>query len=159
MHRPIPHQRHHGALVGRPDPRPRVRDDVRRSTYRLGPPTSCSHATQCENGHVNSAHIESVAALGDRDFVAAPLMEGEQSNVRVIRIAPGQALPPHRHGQSDLMLYVVAGTGELETASGPSPFSAGTLACFRGDEELRVRNVDTTRLTLLAFLAPKFATS
>jgi hypothetical protein len=55
-------------------------------------------------GHVNSAHIESVAALGDRGFVAAPPLEGEQSNVRVIRIARGQALPPHRHGQSDLML-------------------------------------------------------
>lgn len=92
-------------------------------------------------------------------FVAKPLLEGTQSNVRIIRLAPGQALPPHRHGQSDLMLYVVEGEGELETPAGVAPFAAGALAFFRGDEELRVRNPGTAGMTLLAFLAPKFAAS
>jgi len=39
------------------------------------------------------------------------------------------------------------------------PFSAGSLAFFRGDEELRVRNPGVSELALLAFLAPKFAAS
>ena len=91
-------------------------------------------------------------------FLARPLLEGAQSNVRIIRLAGGQALPPHRHGESDLMLYAVEGAGVLDTDTGVIPFGAGDLASYSGDEELRVRNTGTIEMTLLAFLAPKFAT-
>ncbi len=92
-------------------------------------------------------------------FVAQPFIEGAHANVRLIRLAPGQVLPSHRHGQSDLFLFAVEGEGELETEEGIVPFAAGSLAYYRGDEELRARNAGATGLTLLAFLAPKFATS
>ncbi len=38
-------------------------------------------------------------------FVAGPLLDGTQSNMRVIRLSPGQTLPPHTHSASDLMIY------------------------------------------------------
>jgi hypothetical protein len=37
-------------------------------------------------------------------------------------------------------------------------FVEGDLACYSGNEELRVRNTAAVEMTLLAFLAPKFAT-
>ena len=89
-------------------------------------------------------------------LVAAPLLDGTQSNVRLIRLSPGQSLPPHTHGASDLMLFVVEGSGVLETADGTEALAAGTLAYYRGDEELRVANDGGAGLTLLAFLAPPF---
>lgn len=89
-------------------------------------------------------------------FVAEPLLDGTQANVRIIRLSPGQALPPHTHGTSDLMLFAVEGEGTLETDGGDVPFPTGTLAHFRGDEELRVSNRGSAGLTLLAFLAPPF---
>jgi uncharacterized cupin superfamily protein len=101
---------------------------------------------------------EAVGANPDGIF-AMPLLEGNHSNVRIIRLGPGRALPPHRHAVSDLMLFVVAGTGELEQPAGSVPFAAGALAYYAGDEELHVRNVGTVELTMLAFLAPKFAAS
>jgi len=104
------------------------------------------------------AHLEDVEHAADGTFLARPLLEGDQSNVRIIRLAVGQALPPHRHGNSDLMLYVADGEGELDTPAGPVPFERGALAFFRGEEELRVRNSGQLEMTLLAFLAPKFAT-
>ena len=88
--------------------------------------------------------------------VAEQLLEGTQSNVRVIRLSPGQVPPPHRHGLSDLMLYAVEGEGILETNGGTVGFAAGSLAFYPGDEELRVSNEGRTGLTLLAFLAPPF---
>jgi quercetin dioxygenase-like cupin family protein len=88
--------------------------------------------------------------------VAEPFLDGSQSNVRVIRLSPGQALPPHTHGVSDLMLYAVEGEGVLTTPDGPVSFGAGSLAFYRGDEELRLANQGTTGLTLFAFLAPPF---
>jgi len=89
-------------------------------------------------------------------FVAIPFLDGAQCNVRLIRLSPGQALPPHRHGHSELMLYVVEGSGVLETAGGLLDFAAGALARYSGDEELRVRNTGAAGMTLLAFLAPPF---
>lgn len=57
------------------------------------------------------------------------------------------------------MLYAAIGEGELDLTEGPVPLVTGSLAFFRGEEELRVRNTGTSDLTLLAFLAPKFAVS
>jgi hypothetical protein len=57
------------------------------------------------------------------------------------------------------MLFSAAGEGELDVPEGAVPFGAGSLAFYRGDEELQVRNIGSAELTLLAFLAPKFAAS
>jgi len=89
-------------------------------------------------------------------WVAQPFLEGSQSNVRLIRLSPGQALPPHTHGSSDLMIFAVEGDGTLDTDHGTVRLAAGSLAFYRGDEELRVANTGQTGLTLLAFLAPPF---
>lgn len=89
-------------------------------------------------------------------FVAAPFLEGTLCNARVIRLAPGQALPPHTHAPSELMLFVVEGDAMLRTDDGPVGFGAGSLARYSGTEELRVDNPGTSPVTLLAFLAPPF---
>jgi quercetin dioxygenase-like cupin family protein len=88
--------------------------------------------------------------------VAQPFIEGAQCNVRVIRLSPGQVLPAHTHGSSDLMLFAVEGEGTLDTDGDAIRFRAGSLAYYRGDEELRVANTAQTGLTLLAFLSPPF---
>lgn len=88
--------------------------------------------------------------------VAVGILSGTHSNVRMIRLSPGQVLPPHTHDSSDLFLYVTEGVGQLDTPNGPVPFASGDLAHYRGDEELRVTCSGTTGMTLLAFLAPIF---
>jgi len=61
-------------------------------------------------------------------FVAEPLLDGSQSNVRVIRLSPGQTLPTHTHATSDLMLYAVEGSGTLHDHGDPVAFDEGSLA-------------------------------
>ena len=89
-------------------------------------------------------------------FVVAPLLDGTQSNARVIRLSPGQTLPTHTHSTSDVMIYIVEGSGTLDIDGAPVAFVAGSLAFFRGDEELSLANTGTAGLTALAFLAPPF---
>ncbi|MEX2278709.1 MAG: cupin domain-containing protein [Acidimicrobiia bacterium] len=90
-------------------------------------------------------------------FVAEELLEGGSCNVRIIRLAPGQDLPPHRHTPSELMLYVAEGDAQLDTDDqGVIPFPAGLLARYEGSEELRVSNRGSEPVTLLAFLTPPF---
>lgn len=97
-----------------------------------------------------------IASYDDDRFVAVGVLSGTHSNVRMIRLGPGQALPPHTHGSSDVFLYVVEGTGELDTPDGLVAIAPGDLAQYRGDEELRVANTAEVGMTLLAFLAPVF---
>ena len=100
--------------------------------------------------------LSDAPAYDSNRVVAQPFLEGSQSNVRLIRLSPGQALPPHTHGLSDLMIFAVEGEGTLDTDDGAVPFGAGSLAFYRGDEELRVANKGQAGLTLLAFLSPPF---
>lgn len=101
----------------------------------------------------------SVFPFDTERVVAGALATGTQGNVRIIRLSPGQALPPHTHGASDLFLLVFEGTGAItvDAADGAEqPFTAGMVAHLVGTEELRVRNTGDTGMTLFAFLAPVF---
>jgi quercetin dioxygenase-like cupin family protein len=110
----------------------------------------------CDAALVDIIKLNDASGYDRNRLVAEPLIEGSQCNVRIIRLSPGQALPSHRHGASDLMLFAVEGEGFLETDDGPVAFEAGSLAFYRGDEELRVSNEGRVGLSLLAFLAPPF---
>lgn len=116
--------------------------------------------SQCEverdTGGMDLTSISAVPSHDPDRFVAVPLLEGQQCNVRVIRLAPGQALPPHTHEPSELMLFVVEGGAVLDTDEGTKPFPAGSLARYTGAEELRVSNAGEAPVTLLAFLTPPF---
>jgi quercetin dioxygenase-like cupin family protein len=111
---------------------------------------------RCDAVAVDIISLSDAPGYDSNRVVAEPLLEGSQSNVRLIRLSPGQTLAPHRHGSSDLMLFAVEGEGVLETDGGTVRFGAGFLAFYRGDEELRLSNEGRTGLTLLAFLAPPF---
>ncbi|CAN5488173.1 hypothetical protein BH10ACT1_BH10ACT1_03530 [soil metagenome] len=97
-----------------------------------------------------------IADYDTNRIVAVEVLAGTHANVRMIRLSPGQALPPHSHGASDLFLHVVEGAGELDTDNGLVAVAVGDLVKYRGDEELRIANTGGTGLTLLAFLAPSF---
>lgn len=99
---------------------------------------------------------EDAPAYVPEGVVAQPFLEGSQSNVRVIRISPGQTLVPHRHGTSDLMLFAVEGVGTLDTDDGKVALPAGSLVYVGSEEELRIANDGSAGLTLLGFLAPPF---
>lgn len=115
-----------------------------------------SSHTQCYTSVVDIVRLSDIPGYDNNRLIAQPFIEGSQSNVRVIKLSPGQALPPHRHGSSDLMLFAVEGEGVLQTENDPIAFAAGSVAFYRGDEELRVSNEGRVGLTLLAFLAPPF---
>ena len=57
-------------------------------------------------------------------FVAVPFLDGDTCNARVIRLSPGQTLPPHRHEPSELMLFVVEGDATRSPATS-APRSCG----------------------------------
>ncbi|MEP7161983.1 MAG: flagellin [Dermatophilaceae bacterium] len=89
-------------------------------------------------------------------LVAESLVETPTSTLRVIRLAPGQTLPPHTHASSDLVMLVVEGRATLDTPDGPRQLDPGDIAVLVGSEELRVGNEGQDNVTLAAFLSPPF---
>ena len=100
------------------------------------------------------ARLAEAPGYDEAHLVAESFLEAAHCTVRVIKLTPGQVLPPHTHGVADLMLYVVEGAGHLDTSDGQVAFAAGSLAHLRGDEELRLTNTGSDGMTLLAFPAP-----
>ena len=105
---------------------------------------------------MNIVTLESAPPSDPDRFVAVPFIDGEDCNVRIICLAPGQDLPPHKHEPSKLMLYVAEGVAELDTDDGTVGFPTGSLAHLAGSETLRVGNRGEDPVTLLAFLTPPF---
>ena len=97
------------------------------------------------------ARLAEAPSYDDAHVVAQSFLDAAHCTVRVIKLSPGQVLPPHTHGVSDLMLYVVEGAGHLDTSDGQVAFAVGSLAHLRGDEELRLTNTGSDGMTLLAF--------
>jgi quercetin dioxygenase-like cupin family protein len=133
-----------------------IRDGPRIQTARPSEQQAPPQLKACKAAVMDIITLSDASAYDHDRVVAEPFLEGSQSNVRLIRLSPGQALPRHTHGSSDLMLFAVEGEGVLDTEAGRVGFGAGSLAFYRGDEELRVSNEGLSGLTLLAFLAPPF---
>ncbi|HWI52951.1 MAG TPA: cupin domain-containing protein [Symbiobacteriaceae bacterium] len=74
--------------------------------------------------------------------------------VFVLTFSPGQALPPHRHPGSAVVLHVSAGTGLAVVDGRESPLAAGDVLLVPGNEELTVRNTGEAALVLLVSLSP-----
>jgi quercetin dioxygenase-like cupin family protein len=96
------------------------------------------------------------APAAHESFVAVSLVETSSASLRVIRLAPGQHLPPHTHGASDLFLLVVEGRVTLDTEDGDVALEPGALAVLAGAEELRAMNDDNIDVLMVAFLSPPF---
>jgi quercetin dioxygenase-like cupin family protein len=74
--------------------------------------------------------------------------------VFVLTFSPGQALPPHRHPGSAVVLHVSTGTGLAVVDGQESPIAKGDVLLVNGEEELAIRNSGTEPLALLVSLSP-----
>lgn len=74
--------------------------------------------------------------------------------VFTLTFSPGQALPPHRHPGSTVVLQVWTGAGVVITDGREAPVAKGDILLVGGEEELAVRNTGTEALVLLASLSP-----
>lgn len=98
-------------------------------------------------------HLDNAKPFDPEKFAAGPLLNGGRTTAVTIRLAPGQEMPGHNHGNAELMLYAVEGTATLDAGKGPLEFTAGSLAHLVGDETLNLANHGSVGVTLLAILA------
>ena len=97
-----------------------------------------------------------VAANPDRPATAV-LHDAPEARLVVFRLAPGQAVPPHR-STSAVLLEVLEGTGFLsgdaDGAPAERPCAAGDIAAYEPGE-LHGMRAGGEELLLLATIAPR----
>lgn len=95
---------------------------------------------------------DAVAANASRPATAI-VHDSEDARLVVFRLAPGQAVAPHR-SNSTVMLSVLGGSGFVSGSEGERDVSAGDLVVYAPEEVHGMRAGDE-ELTLLATIAPR----
>jgi quercetin dioxygenase-like cupin family protein len=98
------------------------------------------------------AAADAVAANPSRPATAV-VHDSRDARLVVFRLAPGQAVAPHRNA-STVMLTVIAGRGLVSGAEGEQPVAAGTVVAYEPNELHGMRAVDE-EFVLLATIAPR----
>lgn len=68
-------------------------------------------------------------------------------------IAPGQAIPPHRHPHSDEIIFIHGGTGLASLAGRQATVTAGATIYIPRNTVVRLRNTGTEPLKIVAMFS------
>jgi quercetin dioxygenase-like cupin family protein len=91
----------------------------------------------------------------EKTFTKRLLFSEEKVLNFVLNLMPGQELPPHKHEESDLILYVVAGGGELTVDGKVQNITTGDVIHTAGQEEFSLKNNTKDNLSCFVVLAPR----
>lgn len=87
-------------------------------------------------------------------FTKRMIRETPHALVFMLNFEAGQTLPAHTHGESDVLLTVLAGEGEVTVDGRAERVRPGLAVHCEGKESLSARNTGTAPLSLLVFLYP-----
>lgn len=98
--------------------------------------------------------VADISVLSVERFTKRVCFDDPQVLVFVLTFSAGQELPPHKHRNSSVVLYICEGSGEMVIDGTVSSIQQGETLLVGGDEELAVRNTGEAPLVLLVSLSP-----
>jgi quercetin dioxygenase-like cupin family protein len=72
----------------------------------------------------------------------------------VLNFKPGQGVPPHNHEESDLIIHVLSGEGEMVVDNVPHKVVQGDVIHCYGKEVFSITNNSDKDMSLFVILAP-----
>lgn len=72
----------------------------------------------------------------------------------VLNFKPGQGVPPHNHEQSDLIVQVLVGDGELGVDGNLHKIAQGDVIHCKGTEVFSLKNTGDKDMSCFVILAP-----
>lgn len=98
--------------------------------------------------------ISEVSVPSAERFTKRICFSDPQVLVFVLTFSPGQALPPHKHPGTTVVLHVAGGSGQVTVDGQESSVDRGDVLLVTGEEEFSVKNSGTEPLRLLVSLSP-----
>ena len=72
----------------------------------------------------------------------------------VLNFKPGQGVPPHNHEQSDLIIHVLIGQGEMGVDGTINKITQGDVIHCKGTEVFSLTNTGDKNMSCFIILAP-----
>lgn len=72
----------------------------------------------------------------------------------VLNFRPGQGVPPHNHEQSDLIIHVLVGAGEMGVDGIMNEITQGDVIHCKGTEVFSLKNTGDKDMSCFVILAP-----
>jgi len=91
----------------------------------------------------------------DATFTKRLIFNEEKVLNFALNLKPGQEIPPHIHENSDLVLYVITGGGELTVDGKSQNITTGDVIYCVGEEEFSLKNNTDENSSCFVVLAPR----
>lgn len=98
--------------------------------------------------------LDDYALTASEGFTKRVVLQSAGGLVFRLNFEPGQSLPAHQHGESEIAVQVLEGEGEMHADEQVERVRAGQIVHCAGSETFSVRNTGASRLSLLVFLYP-----
>lgn len=72
----------------------------------------------------------------------------------ILNFKPGQGVPPHNHEESDLIIQVLVGEGELVVDGNTNKITEGDVVHCKGTEVFSLKNTGDKNMSCFVLLAP-----
>lgn len=98
--------------------------------------------------------ISDKIVYSDESFTKKILFKEDKILNFVLNFKPGQGVPPHNHEQSDLLVHVLVGDGEMTVDGVLHHITQGDVIHCIGKEVFSLKNTGTKDMSLFIILAP-----
>lgn len=99
--------------------------------------------------------IDERLVYSESTFTKRVLFSEEKVLNFVLNMMPGQEIPPHYHEDSDLILHVIAGGGELTVDGKVQDITVGDVIYCVGEEKFSLKNNTNNNLSCFVVLTPR----
>jgi quercetin dioxygenase-like cupin family protein len=99
-------------------------------------------------------NLSSKIVYSDKTFTKRVVFNEDKVLNFILNMMPGQALPPHTHESSDLVLHILIGNGEVTVDGINQTVSEGDVLYLKGEEVFSMKNTGDKDMSAFVIITP-----
>ncbi|ERI95449.1 cupin domain protein [Clostridiales bacterium oral taxon 876 str. F0540] len=99
-------------------------------------------------------NLSSKIVYSDKTFTKRVVFNEDKVLNFILNMMPGQALPPHTHESSDLVLHILSGNGEVTVDGINQTVSEGDVLYLKGEEVFSMKNTGDKNMSAFVIITP-----
>lgn len=97
-------------------------------------------------------NIEAFKIYSEKGFTKKDILNEDKALAFTLNLKPGQDVHPHRHGESGLIIHVLAGVGVLTVDDKSKEVKTGDVIYCEGQELFSLKNISEENMCCFAVL-------
>lgn len=97
-------------------------------------------------------NIEAYKIYSEANFTKKDILNENKALAFTLNLKPGQKVPPHKHGESGLIIHVITGAGVLTADDKSKDVKAGDVIYCAGQELFSLENLSKEDMSCFAVL-------